>query len=172
MNNININSLNKTREEILKGEFPDKKSFEVQGEWIFNEEGQFKAEIEFPKGKINLITDQPLPSGGRGNAPNPVQYCVFAMISCYTTTFMTIAASKNVEIKRLKARGASTINMKSIFEIEEGPVVEKVWIELVVESDANIKILEEIKKKTDKKCPAAYVAQNKIPFESTLYTTK
>ncbi len=168
MNNINLLSINKTREEILRGEFPDKKSFEVQGEWIFNEEGQFKAEIEFPKGKINLITDQPPPSGGRGNAPNPVQYCVFAMISCYATTFMTIAASKGVEIKKLKAKGASAINMKSVFEIEEGPVVEKVGIELEVESDADTKVLEEIKKETDKKCPAAYTVQNKVPFESSV----
>ncbi|MEO0295338.1 MAG: OsmC family protein [candidate division WOR-3 bacterium] len=166
MNNINLDSLNKTREQILRGEFPDKKSFEVQGEWIFSFEGQFKSEIEFPNGKLNLITDQPPPSGGRGNAPNPVQYCVFAMISCYATTFMTIAASKGVEIKKLKARGASIVNMKSVFEIEEGPVVEKVWIELEVESEADAKILQEIKNEADKKCPAAYVVQNKVPFES------
>lgn len=135
-----------------------------------NEEGQFRAEIEFPKGKINLITDQPPPSGGRGNAPNPLQYCVFAMISCYATTFMTIATSKGVEIKKLKAKGASLVNMKSLFEIEEGPVVEKVWVELEVDSNADAKILEEIKKETDKECPAAYTVQNKVPFESSVYS--
>lgn len=140
----------------------------VEGEWLFTEEGQFKGTIEFPKGNITLITDQPPPSGGRGNAPNPVQYCVFAMISCYATTFMTIAAKKGIEIKKLKAKGASDANMKSIFEIEEGPIVEKVWIELEIESSADKEVLEEIRKLADKKCPAAFTVQNKVPFESKI----
>ncbi len=168
MNNINLENIQKTKEEIIKGEFPEIKPFLVEGEWLFSEEGQFKATLEFPKGKITLITDQPPPSGGNGNAPNPVQYCVFAMISCYATTFMTISASKNIEIKKLKARGAAHVNMKSIFEIEEKNPVEKVWIELEIESSADKLILEEIKKETDRKCPAAFTVQNKIPFESKI----
>ena len=168
MNNINLENIQKTKEAITKGEFPERKPFIAEGEWIFSEEGQFKGTLEFPKGKITLITDQPPPSGGNGNAPNPVQYCVFAMISCYATTFMTIAASKGVEIKKLKAKGASEVNMKSVFEVEEGPIVEKVWIELEIESDADKNIIEEIRKEADRKCPAAFTVQNKIPFESKI----
>lgn len=168
MNNINLENIQKTKEAITKGEFPEKKSFIAEGEWIFGEEGQFKGTLEFPNGKVTLITDQPPPSGGKGNAPNPVQYCVFAMISCYATTFMTIAASKGIEIKKLKARGASEVNMKSVFELEEGPVVEKVWIELEIESNADRNVVEEIRKEADRKCPAAFTVQNKIPFESKI----
>jgi len=168
MNNINLENIQKTKEAIIKGEFPGSKSFVVEGEWIFSEEGQFKGTLEFPEGKITLITDQPPPSGGRGNAPNPVQYCVFAMIACYATTFMTIAASKGIEIKKLKAKGASEVNMKSVFEVEEGPIVEKVWIELEIESDTDRAIIEEIRKETDKKCPSAFTVQNKISFESKI----
>ncbi len=168
MNNINLENIQKTKEDIIKGEFPERKPFIAEGEWLFSGEGQFKGTLEFPKGKVTLITDQPSLSGGKGNAPNPVQYCVFAMISCYATTFMTIAASKGIEIKKLKAKGASEVNMKSVFEIEENPVVEKVWIELEIESSADKIILEEIKKETDRKCPAAFTVQNKVPFESKI----
>ena len=168
MNNINLENMKRTKEAIIKGEFPERKPFIAEGEWIFTEEGQFKGTLEFPAGSITLITDQPPPSGGKGKAPNPVQYCVFAMISCYATTFMTIAAKKGVEIKKLRARGASDVNMKSVFEIEEGPIVEKVWIELEIESSADKSVLEEIRRLADQKCPAAFTVQNKIPFESKI----
>ncbi len=166
-NRINLKALEETREKILRGEFPEKKAFVVEGQWlVMNGPGQFKATLEYPQGQVELVTDQPPPSGGEGTAPNPVQYCVFAMLACYATTFMTLAAQKGVEVRRLAVRGASVVNMKSVFEVEEGPIVEKVWIELDVEADASPDVLEEIRALADRKCPAAFTVQNAVPFES------
>lgn len=166
-NKINLRALEKTRNKITQGEFPEKKDFLVEGQWlVINGPGQFQATLEYPQGKVDLVTDQPPPSGGEGTAPNPVQYCVFAMLACYATTFMTLAAQKGVAIHRLKVRGASRVNMKAVFEIEEGPIVEKVWVALDIVSDAPPEVLEEIRALADQKCPAAFTVQNAVPFES------
>ncbi len=167
-NNMNLSAIQETQEKIKRGEVPTEKPFVVEGEWLLDGEGQFKATLEFPAGTLTLVTDQPPPSGGQGRAPNPVQYCVFAMISCYATTFVTIATQKGIEIKKLRAKGASVANMKAIFDVEEGPIIEKVWIELEIESDAPREVLEEIRKLANEKCPAAYTVSHAIPFESKI----
>jgi uncharacterized OsmC-like protein len=81
---------------------------------------------------------------------------------------MTIATQKGIKINKLKAKGMVLVNMKSVFEITNEPVVEKVSIELEVESSVSKEELLEVKKLADKKCPAAYVIQNVIPFESKI----
>ena len=168
-NNMNLDAIRETQEKIKKGEFPEKKPFLVEGEWLLEgEEGQFRGTLEFPAGSLTLVSDQPPPSGGQGRAPNPVQYCVFAMISCYATTFVTIATQKGVEIKKLKIRGASEANMKAIFDVEEGPIIERVWVELEIESDAPREVLEEIRQLANEKCPAAFTVSHAIPFESKI----
>ncbi len=167
MNNINLDAINATAEKLKNGEVPSEKFFEVEGRWEYGEV-QFSSELRFENGSITLNTDQPIPSGGKGNAPNPVQYCVFAMIACYCTTFMTIAAKMGVEIKSLKARGYSKVNMKAVFDLVDSPVVEEVGITLEIESSAPLETLNEIKSLADKKCPAAYTVSNPVPFKSNI----
>ncbi len=167
MNNINVERILESRKKLESGEMPEHRIFEVEGSWNFGET-QFSAELKFENGSITLFTDQPTPSGGNGNAPNPVQYCVFSMVACYCTTFMTLAALKGVEIKSLRARGYSKVNMKAVFEIADAPVVEEVGVFLEVESDAPFEVLNEIRELADKKCPAAYTVSNPVPFKSEI----
>ncbi len=166
MNNVNIKAIEETKDKILNNEFPSKRSFIVEGEWVFDRNIQFMGTIEYPNGISELSTDQPPQSGGHGNAPNPIQICAFGMISCYSTTFVTIATQMGIEIKKLRAKGYVDVNMRSVFDIEDEPVVEKITIELEIETNASKEIIEKIKELSDKKCPAAYVIQNKVPFES------
>lgn len=165
MNNINVEKIMETREKLENGEIPGDRVFEVEGKWNYGET-QFSAELKFENGSITLFTDQPIPSGGNGNAPNPVQYCVFAMVACYCTTFMTIATLKGIEIKSLKAKGYSKVNMRAVFEVEDAPVVEEVGVQLEIESDVPFEVLEEIREMANKKCPAAYTVSNPVPFKS------
>ncbi|MCS7245259.1 MAG: OsmC family protein [candidate division WOR-3 bacterium] len=168
MNNVNVKQLFETREKIIKNQFPSEREFIVEGEWVFDKHIQFTGRIEYTNGIVELSTDQPPQSGGYGNAPNPVQICVFGVISCYSTTFMTIASLRGIEIKKLKAKGSILLDMRSVFEIEDLPVVKKVSVELDIESDVDRSVLEEIRLLANKKCPAAYVIQNPIELETKI----
>ncbi len=166
-NNVNLDALKSTAEAIREGKVPGERVFTVSGEWVYDRY-QFKATLEFERGSLEVHTDQPTPAGGKGNAPNPVQYCVFAMVACYSTTFMTIAAKRGVEIRSLKAKGYSRVNMRAVFDLEDAPVVEEVGIELEVESNAPAEVLDEIRREADRKCPAAYTVASSVPFKSTV----
>lgn len=168
LNNINTTALENTRKAVEAGEFPEVREFVEEGEWIFTEEGQFRGTIQFPNGTLTLISDQPPPTGGRGNAPNPIQYCAFAVGACYATTLMTIAATRGISIRSLKVRTIIQVNMKAVTELEEGPVTKGVRIEVELSSDAPAEHLQELKEEADRKCPAAYTIQNQVPFSSEL----
>ncbi len=168
VNNLDLEALAKTREAVEKGEAPAEKVFAAEGEWLFSDEGLFKGKIEYPGGVVEIISDQPPQSGGYGKYPNPVQYCVFSMIACYATTFMTLAATKGVSIKKFKIKGGSVANMKAIMEIEEGPIVKEVFVDVEVESDADEEVIKGLLEEANKKCPAAYTVQNAVPFKANL----
>ncbi len=167
LNNVNLEKMRESADALRRGEVPPEKDFTVEGEWSFGDH-QFRAVLEFERGRVEVFTDQPTPAGGKGNAPNPVQYCVFAMVACYSTTFMSIAAKRGVEITSLRVRGYSRVNMRAVFDLEEGPVVKEVGVHLEVESDAPVDVLEEIREEANRKCPAAFTVSNSVPFKSTL----
>ncbi len=168
MNGIHLENLEKTRRDLEEGRIPATKAFEVEGHWLLEGPGQFQATLAYPQGRITLVSDQPPSSGGEGTAPNPVQYCVFAMLACYATTFVTLAAQEGVEIQELRIRGASEANLPVIFGLEEGPVIQRAWVELQVKSDAPPEVLERIRQKANEKCPAAYSLQHSVPFASRI----
>lgn len=170
MNNVNLQAIQNTQEQIKKGEFPAERDFIVEGEWITdqNADAQFRANVEFPQGSVTLRSDQPPPAGGQGRHPNPIQYCAFGVVSCYATTFVTLATMKGIRIESLRVRGGIRVNMKSVMEVEPGPPNLGVWVELEVKSDATPQQLEELRKETDEKCPAAFTIRNSVPFTSTI----
>ena len=168
VNNMNVEALAKTREDVARGEFPEVKVFSEGGEWIFTDEGQFRGTIEFPGGTLTLVSDQPPPTGGRGKAPNPIQYCAFAVAACYATTLVTIASAEGIKINSLKVRANVEVNMKAVTEIEEGPVTKGVNLEVEISAEAPPEKLQQLKEAADQKCPAAYTIQNVVPFSSTL----
>jgi len=170
MNSLNLEAIEETKKKLESGKISEVKSFLVEGNWLadLEERGQFRSTLEFPAGTLTLTADQAPPMGGRGLEPNAVQYCVFAMLACYATTFVTLATEKGITINSLKARGATEVNLKRVLGIEEGPIVEMVWIELQVEADTPKRELEELRKLADQKCPAAFTIQNPVPFQSKL----
>ncbi len=77
----------------------------IQGEWILERgEPQFWAEVSFEGGKVVMESDQPKDLGGGGSRPGPLHYCFFGLVSCYATTFATIASMMGIELRRLTAR--------------------------------------------------------------------
>lgn len=169
-NNMNREALQNTRAQLQAGTFPTHRDFQVEGEWLLEEgaAGQFQATLTFPQGSITLVSDQPQPTGGRGRAPNPVQYCVFAMVACFLTTFVTLATERGVALRKLRARGGSRVNMKAVFGLEDAPVVEEVWVDLEVAADASREVLEDLLRAAEVHCPAAFTVTHQVPFRAQL----
>jgi uncharacterized OsmC-like protein len=105
MNHVNEKALGKTIDMFSKEPEKAIKEFSVEGEWILEEGApQFRARIPFENGEVTLAMDNPTPMGGSGSAPNPLQYCLFGLASCFASTYMMVATQKGVTIDRLSVR--------------------------------------------------------------------
>jgi uncharacterized OsmC-like protein len=140
------------------------------GEWhTAGGSPQFAAEIPLPDGgSIPFEADYPPHMGGSGSAPNPLAYCFWGGIACFAMTYAQEAAIRGVEIKSLRARVATDVDMSRALGVSDRPPVEGIDWYLEVESDASPEVLEEIKTDSDERCPGAYCISNPIDLRTHL----
>ena len=169
LNNVNAGRLEQIIKEAETDKSKVKRSQKIEGEWLLEEGGpQFRAEINFEGGKIIMESDQPTNLGGGGTRPGPLPYCFFGLVSCYTTTFATVASTMGVELKRLTARLESNLNFSRAFGLSQEPVIEKIHITLEVESEAPREKLEEIERLAYERCPAVYALSTPVNLKTSL----
>lgn len=169
LNNVNAGRLAQIIKEAETDKSKVKRSQKIEGEWLLEEGGpQFRAEVNFEGGKIIMESDQPTNLGGGGTRPGPLHYCFFGLVSCYTTTFATVASTMGVELKRLTARLESNLNFSRAFGLSQEPVIEKIHITLKVESEAPREKLEEIERLAYERCPAVYALSTPVNLKTSL----
>ncbi|MCH8863835.1 MAG: OsmC family protein [Chloroflexi bacterium] len=169
LNNVNAGRLARIIKEAETDKSKVKRSQKIEGEWLLEEGGpQFRAEINFEGGKIIMESDQPTNLGGGGTRPGPLHYCFFGLVSCYTTTFATVASTMGVELKKLTARLESNLNFSRAFGLSQEPVIEKIHITLEVESEAPREKLEEIERLAYERCPAVYALSTPVNLNTSL----
>jgi uncharacterized OsmC-like protein len=173
MNHVNLDAIRKTVEVFTKEPEKAVKENVVNGEWVMEESGpQFKATLSYEKGSATLTMDNPTPMGGTGSAPNPLQFCLFGMASCFASTYVMVATQKGVVIDKLSIQVKNTVDMTRPLGISQNPLTDGVRISLTVKSKANESLLKEIEAHSREQCPAVYCLTNPIPLSIELITEK
>lgn len=168
-NNVNVAAVEKFVEEVKKDPAQAKKVKRVVGEWVFQEgEPQFKAEVEFPKGKEIVQADFAPFMGGGGQKPDPIQYCLYGFASCFAGTFAAVAAMEGVTLKKLTVAAENRMDLSRTFGLADNPLVEGVELTVTVSSDAPPEKLQEIERLARERCPGVYCITNPIPLKTTL----
>ncbi|MBI5902428.1 MAG: OsmC family protein [Deltaproteobacteria bacterium] len=168
INNVNVEKLGNTAEEIKKDPSKAKKITRIEGEWNTGQGTQFKATVSFEGGKMTLEADQPSFLGGGGGAPGPLIYCLYGSASCFTATFATMAAMEGVALKKLRVVAESFVDFSKVMGLSDNPIAEKVRFTTYVESDAPAEKLKRIEELSKERCPALYCLTNPIPVETEL----
>ncbi len=106
--------------------------------------------------------------GGRGLRPDPVQYCLFGMASCFASTYAAVAAAEGVALKRLRIAMENELDMSRALGVSDRKPIESATMTLEVQSDAPKAKLEELRKLAEERCPGVYCITNPIPFTSRL----
>lgn len=163
INNVNVDKIRKFFEEIKENPDKAKKSKKIEGEWNFNEEKpQFRSKIDFQNGSAEILADSPDFMGGSGIAPDPIQYCLFGLASCYAATFSSIASERGIKLSKLKVMAENKVNLSRTLGLSKEPIVEEVKLTLEISSDANKKEIIEIEKLANEHCPGVYCLTNPI----------
>ncbi len=123
LNNINTQAAGKFLEEARKDPQVARKSKRVEGEWVFEEgKPQFKATLAFKEGDRIVESDFAPFMGGRGLAPDAIQYCLYGMAACYAGTFVSLAAMEGIVLRGLKISVENKVDLTRTLGLSSNPV--------------------------------------------------
>jgi len=150
-------TLQKAREDPSKA----KKVIEFEGNWEIGKTGpQFSTKIKSEKGGEFLIqSDEPIALGGGGTAPNPVQYGLYGIASCFAATFAKWAAMEGIVLNQFKIKVRADMDLSASFGIFQEPVIpiyESIKFEIVVDSEMGMEEIERFNEITKQRCPCYY----------------
>jgi uncharacterized OsmC-like protein len=122
----------------------------VEGTWNFAQgTPAFTATVAHGTQTSTLHVDIAPGFGGAGLAPDPLQYLLVGLGSCYAATVVTVAALENIEISDLQV-------------IAE----ERVSVIVKITADVDDDTLNRWQQSARDKCPFAYTVMNAVPLET------
>ncbi len=171
LNNINTDAAGKFMEEARNDPQIAKKSKRVEGEWVFEEgKSQFKATLAFKEGERVVESDFAPFMGGKGLAPDPIQYCLYGMAACYAGTFVSLATMEGIALRGLKISVENKVDLTRTLGLSSNPIVEGVEVTLTVASDVQRERIEQIEALARDRCPGVYCLINPIQLTTNLVT--
>jgi len=168
VHNVNTEALAQTVERATADPGAVKQHVSFDGEWQ-TEPGavQFRASIPVPNGQpVVFEADFPPPMGGTGSAPNPLAYCFWGGLACYAMTFAQEAARRGIELRALRARVETDVDMSRALGVTDHPPVERIDWYLDVDADADTDTLQQLKTAADNHCPGVFCIRNPIDLRT------
>ncbi len=172
MKNVDIGKINDFVEKAKQNPDLLKKEMKVEVVWDMDENNsQMFSTITYPMGSQVFYVDQVDFLGGKGRAPNPIQYCLLGLASCFLATFSTVCKEMNLNINSVKIIAKNKLNLSLPLGISEEKVSEGIDFEIIVDSFENKEKIEEAKKIALSKCPAVWCMKNPIPVNAAVQHT-
>lgn len=169
VNNIDLDGLTGFTNEVKKDLNKAKKSKQIECTWKLEEEmPQVESVVQFRMGEALLQADFAPFMGGSGLAPDPLQYCLFGLASCFASTLATVATTEGIKLESLTVSAQNFIDLSKTLGLSNNPIVEKVKFTVKVKSEASSEILEKLEKLSKERCPAVFCLTQPISLETEL----
>lgn len=168
MNNVNVEKLQEFVAAVEKDPGEAKKHKEVRGAWVFEEgKPQFASTVEYPTGEVVLNTELPPFAGGWGGSPDPIQYCLHGLASCFAATLVATAVSENVELTKVEVTAENWMDLRKQMGLSTDDIIEKVKFTVHAEG-ASRDVLDKLLKLAEERCPGTECLSRPIPLEVEL----
>ena len=168
MNNVNMQALQEFVATLQKDPAEGKKNKAVSGGWNFDQgQPQFVSTLQYANGKVTLNTELPPFSGGWGNSPDPIQYCLHGLAACFAVTFAAVAAQEGVKLTRLEVTAENWMDLRKQMGLSSDNIVERVKFTVRAE-DAPRETLQRLVDMTEKRCPGTECVTRQIPLQIEL----
>ena len=101
-----------------------------------------------------FVTDEPVPHGGTGQGPSPLQAVLGALCGCESVTFNRTASEVGFKYTGIDFDGAFTIDIRGRMGIARvRPHFQTVRVQATVHTDESEDRLRQVVEKTERRCP-------------------
>lgn len=127
-------------------------------------------EVDVRVGGHAATVDEPESLGGGGVAPNPVEYALLALGSCWAITYRFWATKLGMQIDTCKVDVRGDLDVRGVFGLDEGvrPGYTGVEVDVTIGGPESEQSYELLAKAVEEHCPVLDIFANSTPVTSTL----
>jgi uncharacterized OsmC-like protein len=168
LNNIDLKQVREYKAEIEKNPESAKFTARIEGQWLFEEGGpQFRSTVKVKDGMYTMEASHPN-FAGPGCRPGPMAFGLFWFAACYTSTFVTEAAGRNVRLNSVKTVVEADLDYTAQFDLGDNPLIREYRLKMEVAGDAPDAVLHDIKEYALRNCMGMFTITHAITLRPEL----
>ena len=172
LNNIDTKQVKDYKAEIKKDPKEAKFTAKIEGDWLFEDGGpQFRATVKVKDGSYTMETSHPN-FAGPGIRPGPMAFGLFWFAACYSSTFVTEAAMRNIRLTSVKTKVEADLDYTAQFDLGESPLISEYRVIMEVKGDANDAQVRDLKEYALKRCMGMFTIRHAIALKAEVRLQK
>jgi uncharacterized OsmC-like protein len=166
LNNIDLKQVKEYKKEIKKDPKEAKFTAKIEGNWLFEEGGpQFRSTVKVKDGTYSLEASHPNFSGP-GIRPGPMAFGLFWFAACYTSTYVTEAAMRNIRLTSVKTGVEADLDYTAQFDLGESPLISEYRVTLDIKGDITDAQVQDLKEYALKRCMGMFTIRHAISLKA------
>jgi uncharacterized OsmC-like protein len=168
LNNIDTKQVKEYKKEIQADPKQAKFTARIEGDWLFDEGGpQFRSTVKVKDGTYTMESSHPN-FAGPGIRPGPMAFGLFWFAACYSSTYVTEAAMRNIRLISVKTKVEADLDYTAQFDLGDRPLVSEYRIIMEVSGDATDAVLNDLKEYALKRCMGMFTITYAINLKPEL----
>jgi uncharacterized OsmC-like protein len=166
LNNIDTKQVKDYKKEIQADPKQAKFTARIEGDWLFEEGGpQFRSTVKVKDSTYTMETSHPN-FAGPGIRPGPMAFGLFWFAACYSSTYVTEAALRNIRLTSVKTKVEADLDYTAQFDLGENPLIREYRVIMEVVSDASDEQVQDLKEYALKRCMGMFTIQHAITLKA------
>jgi uncharacterized OsmC-like protein len=166
LNNIDTKQIIDYKKEIQAAPKEAKFTAKIEGDWLFEEGGpQFRSTVKVMDSSYTMEASHPN-FAGPACRPGPMAFGLFWFAACYSSTFVTEAAMRNLKFTAVKTRVEADLNYTAQFDLGNDPLISEYRVFMDVKGDATDAQVQDLKEYALKRCMGMFTIQNAIRLKA------
>lgn len=166
LNNIDTAQVKAYKEEIKKDPAEAKFTAKIEGDWLFEEGGpQFRSTVKVKDGTYVMEASHPN-FAGPACRPGPMAFGLFWFAACYSSTFVTEAAIRNLKLTSVKTRVEADLDYTAQFDLGNNPLITGYRVFMDVKGDITDAQTQDLKEYALGKCMGMFTIKNAISLKA------
>jgi len=132
---------------------------------------QFRSTVKVKDGTYTMEASHPN-FAGPGVRPGPMAFGLFWFAACYSSTFVTEAAMRNIQLKSVRTRVEADLDYTAQFDLGDSPLISGYRVIIEVSGDAPDAELHDLKEYALKRCMGMFTITHVFPLKPELKIIK
>jgi uncharacterized OsmC-like protein len=172
LNNIDTRQVKDYKEAIRKDPKEARFTAKIEGDWLFENGGpQFRSTVKVKDGTYTMEASHPN-FAGPGSRPGPMAFGLFWFAACYSSTFVTEAAMRNIRLTSVKTKVEADLDYTAQFDLGESPLISEYRVIMDVKGEATDVQVHDLKEYALKRCMGMFTIRHAIALKAEVRLQK